>query len=234
MSRNDQSLFEDIIDISSRLPPWACSILAIHSFFIFHQYANSPPPLVSNPSSLFDAVPGMFFKGLSLFLQFILPAGFLIGAVASLITRGSKYGFISAGKSLAFALFVSFISLLIANLILQPPFPASLSNSEFYQRLSDLSPFHKKSDPQTEETGKSNLHADGRAFTKEEIASAKEKTINDRVNSTTYEIRLNSGRSMFAKRVTVNGNTVSIENEGGSLVTLDKQDVMKITKLVSN
>ena len=234
MSRNNQSLFEDFLDITSLLPPWICSILAIVSFFIFHHYANSATPAVSNPSNMFDVIPGMFLKSFSIFLQLIVPAGFMIGASVSLLRRGLKYGFVYAGKSLTLAIFVSFVSLLVANLIVQPPFPASLANSHFYHKLSSISPFHKKNAPQSEGPSKTNTVPENREYTKDEIVSAKEKAINDRINTTTYEVRLNSGRSMFAKRVAVEGNTVSIENEGGLLVTLNKQDVMKITKLVSN
>lgn len=231
MSINNQSLFEDIIVISSRLPPWACSILAIFSFLFFHQYANLTPPTLSNPPNLFEPLLGMFFKTLAFFLQFVLPAGFIIGAVSSLLARVSRFGFIYAGKSLIFALLVSFISILVAALFVQPPPPSGSSGSASVPRLFNLSPFQKNVAPQSKEHGKTTTNPANREYTKEEIESAKEKALNDRTNSTMYEIRLNSGRSMFAKHVTEANDSITLENEGGLQVTLRKQDVMKINKL---
>ena len=45
---------------------------------------------------------------------------------------------------------------------------------------------------------------------------------------------MKSGRSIFAQHVTAEGDIISIENETGLRVTLDKRDVMKINKISSS
>jgi len=86
--------FSDFMDFASRLPWQAGCVFAVVSFLTFHFTAvgTSASPTAA---TLADIGPVVIHTGVhtfAYFLQFILPAGFLIGATASFIkqSRGSS------------------------------------------------------------------------------------------------------------------------------------------------
>ena len=81
MSRRKTSLFEDLIDVASRLPWWLGLTLAATSYFGLHWYANSPlPPTPTDPRKLFEVVGPSMWRAFAMFGQYLLPFAFTVGA----------------------------------------------------------------------------------------------------------------------------------------------------------
>jgi restriction system protein len=87
-----QGGFGDLLEFAATLP-WkvACAIAAV-SFLAFHFVAGatSSPPVVKTLGELGSAVDHQFLHLFASFLQFIVPAGFLIGATASFLKGAQR------------------------------------------------------------------------------------------------------------------------------------------------
>jgi restriction system protein len=97
MARRRRS-FDDLMEIGSKLP-WQVGIgLAVVSGLVFHFVAAafSLPTKVSSTAELGSAVVQQGIHTFSYFLQFILPAGLLIGVVASYFKRSRSQSLFSA------------------------------------------------------------------------------------------------------------------------------------------
>lgn len=82
--RRRTSPFEDLIKLASILPYWVSLIIAVVAYLFFHSYAISEvQPVIEAGSSVPQNMGGMMFKTFSTFLQYIIPAAFVFGAVAS-------------------------------------------------------------------------------------------------------------------------------------------------------
>src|ERR1700722_15715528 len=84
-----QGGFSDLMDFASRLPWRAGCVLAVVSFLTFHftAVATSAPPSASALGDLGSVVIHTGVHTFAYVLQFIVPAGFLIGATASFIKQ---------------------------------------------------------------------------------------------------------------------------------------------------
>ena len=87
MARRANSVFEDITYITSKFPWWMGVSLALVSFLVLHAYAGKelPPVTTSGIDGVFKNLPQGMLHTLAFFGQIILPAAFLLGAMASLI-----------------------------------------------------------------------------------------------------------------------------------------------------
>ena len=81
MSQRKISLFEDLVDVASRLPWWLGLTLAATSYFGLHWYANSPlPPTSTDPGKMFEVVGPTMWRTFAMFGQYLLPLAFTAGA----------------------------------------------------------------------------------------------------------------------------------------------------------
>ncbi len=91
--RQRSSLFEDLIEIGSKLPWQAGIVLAIIAYLGFHYLATLPPAsfVATDMKAYGQAVGNGVLRQLtitvSMFLQYIVPIGFLIGTLVSFFTR---------------------------------------------------------------------------------------------------------------------------------------------------
>jgi restriction system protein len=85
--RRRSSLFEDLFDIASELPWWIGVVFAVVSYIGFHYLAIGEVAKPSKPSDVVGAMGGILAHTLAMFLQYILPIVFLLGAAASAIGR---------------------------------------------------------------------------------------------------------------------------------------------------
>ena len=99
--RSKTSPFEDLIFIASRLPWWVSLLIAFAAWLFFHSVATSPAPTVANTKQLGEMMGGQMFRTFSMFLQYIIPAAFVIGAVASVIGRSKRRKLLSDAASAA-------------------------------------------------------------------------------------------------------------------------------------
>ena len=89
MTRRENSIFEDIADITSKFPWWVGVSLALVSFLFLHSYAGKelPPVTVTGVDGIFKSVLPGLLHALAFFGQMILPVAFLLGSMASVILK---------------------------------------------------------------------------------------------------------------------------------------------------
>ncbi|MCB2181317.1 MAG: restriction endonuclease [Desulfobulbaceae bacterium] len=87
MARRKQSPFEDIIDITSKLPWWVGILLAIVSYLFLHAYAIREVIPPTNSQNLSQTMATGLFRSLALFGQYILPVAFIVGSGISVLNR---------------------------------------------------------------------------------------------------------------------------------------------------
>jgi restriction system protein len=94
-----QGGFSDLMDFAARLPWQAACVLAGVSFLTFHFIAVALPPSASDLGDLGSVVIHRGIHTFAYFLQFILPAGLLIGATASFIKQSRASSLLQTAKS---------------------------------------------------------------------------------------------------------------------------------------
>ncbi len=87
MARRRQNLFEDLIEITSKLPWWVGVVLAIVAYAWLHGVAVSEVTAVVQPGRMGDFVGQTLFKTLASVGQYLLPVAFLIGSAMSAYGR---------------------------------------------------------------------------------------------------------------------------------------------------
>lgn len=90
MARRRQSTFEDLIDITAKLPWWVDVVLAVVMYFVLHHFSIVEIAAPTNTKDLGASVGKQLFKTLAMFGQFVLPAAFLFGALVSVLSRHKR------------------------------------------------------------------------------------------------------------------------------------------------
>jgi len=83
MSRKNQSTFEELIDLTSRIPWWAGLLLAMVSYFLLHPFAQMAPVKVVGPNQFVQALSSQVISVLATILQYVLPAALGLGTLIS-------------------------------------------------------------------------------------------------------------------------------------------------------
>lgn len=87
MARRKQSLVDDLIVITSKLPWWVGVVLAIVTYVWLHNVATREVTAVVQPGKMGDIIGQTLFKTLAGFGQYLLPFVFSIGAAVSAFGR---------------------------------------------------------------------------------------------------------------------------------------------------
>ncbi len=90
-----QSTIEDLIDISATLPWWVGVMLAAVAYGIFHWMAGWEVGPVKGPQGLGGVVGTQLARTLAVFLQYLVPIAFLIGAAISAYGRRKRSSLLS-------------------------------------------------------------------------------------------------------------------------------------------
>lgn len=90
MARKRTSIFEDLIEIASRLPWWASLILAATAFLIIHPFAVMDVAVPPGTRGIGQGASAQLVKTLALIGQYLVPAAFLLGAVVSVFRRRKR------------------------------------------------------------------------------------------------------------------------------------------------
>jgi len=134
MVRKNQSPFEDMVDIASRFPWWACLLLAIASFIILNQISNiiiKIPTSGSFSSRIESFGAKHIFIGFARIGKFILPMAFTFGAILSAIKQRKRKNLFDSVSD----------SLLRKKHSQQPPIKVGgLKNGELNRRLKRNTP----------------------------------------------------------------------------------------------
>lgn len=83
MARRKQNLFEDLIEITSKLPWWLGVVFAVVAYVWLHNIAASEVTAVTQPGQMGQLVTQTLFKTLASIGQYLLPFAFLVGAAMS-------------------------------------------------------------------------------------------------------------------------------------------------------
>jgi restriction system protein len=87
LARRKQNLFEDLIELTSKLPWWVGIVLAIVAYSWLHSVAVSEVTAVVQSGRMGDFVGQTLFKTLASVGQYLLPFAFLVGAAISAYGR---------------------------------------------------------------------------------------------------------------------------------------------------
>jgi len=85
-----KTLFEDLMETTAALPWWVGFALAVATYLLLHPIATGPAAVSVQGHGLTAAIPGQFFKILATIGQYLLPAAFGLGSVASLLGRAKR------------------------------------------------------------------------------------------------------------------------------------------------
>lgn len=85
MARKRDSVFDDLVAIAARLPPWASILLALVFYFVFHYFAVKPVEPNEGVGIATLNINGLFLHTFSKILQYLVPFCFLLGALVSAI-----------------------------------------------------------------------------------------------------------------------------------------------------
>lgn len=92
MGRKKQSAFDDLIELASRLPWWAGLGLALISYLVIHPFASGAlsTPTATSLDQMGQVAVTTLFGTLALFGQYLVPAGFVLGAMVSAIGQAKR------------------------------------------------------------------------------------------------------------------------------------------------
>jgi restriction system protein len=62
MARRNQSVLDDVIEITMMLPWWVGVLLAVVSYLGLHWYAGTPVPASVNPKNVSEVVSGQMLR----------------------------------------------------------------------------------------------------------------------------------------------------------------------------
>jgi restriction system protein len=80
MARRNQSVLDDVIEITMMLPWWVGVLLAVVSYLGLHWYAGTPVPASVNPKNVSEVVSGQMLRAFAKAGRYFLPMVFLLGA----------------------------------------------------------------------------------------------------------------------------------------------------------
>jgi hypothetical protein len=76
-----------LVDLVARFPWWVGVLLAIASYVVLHEVANTKPPPISGMGQLSEMVTRSFVAGLAYVGQYFLPFVLVVGAIMSFVHR---------------------------------------------------------------------------------------------------------------------------------------------------
>lgn len=85
MARKKTSPFEDLTEIAALLPWWCGVLLALLAYGVLHYFAVQPNVAPSDIKGMGAFAGRELWRTFALFLQYIVPAAFLLGAVVSAV-----------------------------------------------------------------------------------------------------------------------------------------------------
>jgi restriction system protein len=91
-----QSVFEDLIDITSRLPWWVGMTLTLISYLILHGIAESEIKTIQGLEGMGENVRNQLFKSLASIGQYLLPFIFTLGAILSFFGRLKRHNLLAS------------------------------------------------------------------------------------------------------------------------------------------
>ena len=87
MARRKSSVFDDLVGIATYLPWWLNGVLALISYGAFHYYATQPVAPAPDLKHMGEFLVRQYGQVFSVFLQYIVPAAFLLGTLISSARR---------------------------------------------------------------------------------------------------------------------------------------------------
>lgn len=85
--QNKQNGFENLIELATKLPWWLSVLAALAAYLVLHHYAMREIAIAAVPGQIGQVVSAQLWKTFTMFGQYVLPAGFLLGALISAFGR---------------------------------------------------------------------------------------------------------------------------------------------------
>lgn len=85
-----QNLFEDMFELTAKLPWWVGVVLALGFYFGLHHVAVTEIVAPTGTKDMAAVAGKQLFKTLAMFGQYVLPAAFLFGALGSVLSRNKR------------------------------------------------------------------------------------------------------------------------------------------------
>lgn len=98
MSRRNNSVLEELLDIAKILPWWTDIAIAIIAYFWLHSIVTSEVVVVAQPGKMGEFVSGQLFKTFATVGQYLFPFVFLLGAAMSFFGRKKREHLLSETK----------------------------------------------------------------------------------------------------------------------------------------
>lgn len=90
MPKRRKTLLEDLMETTAALPWWVGFGLAVATYLLLHPIATNPAAVSARGHGLTAAIPAQFLKPVAMIGQYLLPAAFGLGSVASLLGRAKR------------------------------------------------------------------------------------------------------------------------------------------------
>lgn len=84
MARRRDSFFGDLIELGAKLPWWVSMSLALVTFLVFRHFAGAEVELAGSLEGMGAMVRSSLIKTATTFLQYLVPAAFLLGAILAM------------------------------------------------------------------------------------------------------------------------------------------------------
>jgi restriction system protein len=85
MARKKTSAFDDLMEIAARLPWWGGVLLALLTYAVLHHFAGQPNVAPTDLKGMGAFAGRELWRTFALFLQYLVPIAFLVGALVSAI-----------------------------------------------------------------------------------------------------------------------------------------------------
>lgn len=93
--QNKQNSFENLIELATKLPWWLSVLAALAAYLVLHHYATREISIAAVPGQIGQVVSAQLWKTFTMFGQYVLPAGFLLGALISAFRRRKRMHLVS-------------------------------------------------------------------------------------------------------------------------------------------
>lgn len=90
MTRRNQGLVDDLVEIASKFPWWVSVVLAIVAYFALHPFATMGVAVTADAKNIGAVFSTNIFRMLAIIGQYLLPAALLIGAAVSVLGQRKR------------------------------------------------------------------------------------------------------------------------------------------------
>ena len=115
-------MFDDLVELAAKFPWWGGVILAVVAYLALHAIAAMEVALSPNPKEIGVSVTKSMFRAFAMVLQYVIPIGFLLGALVSFLSSVKRESRRSSVSRVA-----------VTRHKVEPTLPQSASGEDLYE-----------------------------------------------------------------------------------------------------